>query len=191
MVSCLSCHLWACGGKTAHTVPLRLIHMLRLLRHLSKNRTGTSFVFLHGFVSFLLLSSSDISHCVAIRSLSVFQSFLVEKTEWLIKKTLSIYFGGWMHRSALMSDLRNPSFIKKELAHRWLRTKCNSCICITKTRLIDLIWDSSWVCCLFALNCSCLVATAMPSSFPIDITWRQRSSPRITGKASRGNSSLM
>lgn len=134
---------------------------------------------------------TGISHCVAIRSLSVFQSSLVEKTEWLIKKTLSIYFGGWMYRSALMSDLRNPSFIKKELAHCWLRTKCNFCICITKTRLIDLIWGSSWVCCLFALNCSCLVATVMPSSFPIDITWRQRSSPRITGQASRGNSSLM
>lgn len=191
MVSCLSCHLWACGGKTAHTVSLRLIHTLRLLRHLSKNRTGTSFVFLHGFVSFLLLSSSDWHKSLrGHKEFECFPKFSCWK-DWLIKKTLSIYFGGWMHRSALMSDLRNPSFIKKELAHCWLRTKCNFFICITKTRLIDLIWGSSWVCCLFALNCSCLVATVMPSSFPIDITWRQRSSPRITGQASRGNSSLM
>lgn len=70
-----------------------------------------------------------VSQCVAIRSLSVFLTRRVEKIEWLIKEATFIFFGSWMHQSALMSDSRNhPS------GSQLITCKCNFHICITKDK---------------------------------------------------------
>lgn len=153
MVSCLSCHVWACGWKTCE----KCTHSVSQshpqdetppLQHLGRTQTGTSFVFLLGFVLFRLMWVSLWPKTVSPTHSSIEWQFFYFALFCFVVFLLYI-LSLRAECTNLLWCLIQPSFNKKAWAHCWLH-KCSLHICTTKTRLIDIrrAWDlmcsSSW-----------------------------------------------